>query len=421
MRVRTAAVKAAFRSMRHRNARLFFIGLFVSSIGQWIYITALSILLDRLTGQTTTIGVMMALQFTPMLLLGAYGGAIADQFNRLKLVKLTQLGMTLQAVAIAVVDLTGVVNVPIVYGLSIVLGLLLAFDNPARRGFVTELVPDEDVANAISLSTAVMTGSRIIGPAIAALLIGPLGTGWLFILNAVSFVVILVSLAFIRGDELFTTKLTKRGGTPVRDVVVWMRNSPVLWVPFVTFAVVAASGFNYGVILPRLAREVWGAEQWFGWVLTTLSIGSLFGSLMTASLHKVRLRWVFATGMLLVAGTIALSWSPSGWVALLTAVPVGMGSAAYVTSVNALTQQECPADMRARVLAMVAVAFLGSYPIGGPLTGLAGDHIGLAWALTAGAVIAGTALLSMAWWALGRQPGVGRMQALRGLRRTSGA
>ncbi|NNE12271.1 MAG: MFS transporter [Ilumatobacter sp.] len=406
---------ATFRSLRHRNARLFFVGLLLSNIGTWVQFTAVAILVDRLTGRTTALGVLTALQFLPMLLVGAYAGALADQRDRRTMAMITQGGLALQAVALAIFDLTGTINLGIIYALTLVLGIVSAFDNPARRGFVTELVPPADIANAISLNTATMTGSRIFGPAIAALLVGPLGTGWLFTINAVSFVAILGSLFLLDRAALFTGPKAKRGGTPVRDGLRYVRRAPNLYVPFLVFTVVATFGFNHNVVFPRMAREIWGAEFWFGWVLTTMSIGSLLGSLLTASRSFVTIRWMVANGAVLGLAAAALAFSGDVWLALALAVPLGLGGAGFVTSMNALTQQECPPEMRARILALTAVAFLGSYPIGGPITGLVGDYVSLEWSLAYGALITLTAVGAMVWWALGRRPSETRFDVLRTL------
>lgn len=404
-----------FRSLRHRNARLFFVGLLLSNVGTWVQFTAIAILVDRLTGRTTAIGILTALQFLPMLVLGAYGGAVADQRDRRRMVMWTQAGLAVQAVALAVLDLTGMINVGIIYVLTFLLGLINAFDNPARRGFVTELVPEEDIANAISLNTATMTGSRIFGPAIAAILVGPLGTGWLFSLNALSFVAILASLFFLDQSQLHRAPRVARGGTPVRDGLRFVRRAPNLFVPFVAFTVIATFGFNHNVVFPRMSREVWGAEYWFGWVLTTMSIGSLLGSLLTASRPVVTIRWMVANATVLGLAALALAWSGSVWLALILAVPLGLGAAGYVTAMNAITQQECPPDMRGRILALTAVAFLGSYPIGGPITGLIGDYVGLEWSLAYGGIVTLSAVLGITWWALGRRESETRFEVLRTL------
>ena len=404
-----------FRSLRYRNARLFFVGLLLSNIGTWVQFTAVAILVDRLTGRTTAIGVLTALQFLPMLLLGAYGGAVADQRDRRTMAMWTQGALAVQAVALAAFDLTGTINLGIIYVLTFALGVVNAFDNPARRGFVTELVPDDDIANAISLNTATMTGSRIFGPAVAALLIGPLGTGWLFSINAISFVAILGSLFLLDQSRLYRAPRAKRGGTPVRDGLRFIRHSPNLFVPFLAFTVIATFGFNHNVAFPRMSREIWGAEYWFGWVLTTMSIGSLLGSLLTASRSFVTIRWMVANAMVLGLAGFALAWSGDVRLALLLAVPMGLGGAGFVTSMNAITQQECPPDMRGRILALTAVAFLGSYPIGGPITGLVGDYVGLEWSLAYGGLVTLTAVVVVVWWALGRREAESRFEVLRTL------
>ena len=179
------ATKSAgmFRSLRNYNARLFFLGLLVSNVGSWLQFTATSLLLYRLTDNATSLGINSALQFLPTLVLGAWSGSLSDRFNRQRTTAITQSLMAAQALTLGVLDLSGVVSVPVVYALTFSLGIIGAIDNPARRGLVTELVDTQDMTNALSLNTAVMTGSRIFGPALAAALVGPLGTGWLFVAN----------------------------------------------------------------------------------------------------------------------------------------------------------------------------------------------------------------------------------------------
>ncbi|MFM7125796.1 MAG: MFS transporter, partial [Actinomycetota bacterium] len=164
-----------FRSLRTRNARYFFGGLLVSNVGSWLQSTAMAILVYRLTGRATDLGITVAMQFLPMLLLGAWAGAIADRRDKARMCLVTQSAMAAQAVVLTMLDFAGLVTVPIVYVLSLVLGVANAFDNPARRGLVVELVPPADISNAVSLNTAVMTGSRIFGPALAAALVAPVG------------------------------------------------------------------------------------------------------------------------------------------------------------------------------------------------------------------------------------------------------
>ncbi|MGA1076329.1 MAG: MFS transporter, partial [Ilumatobacteraceae bacterium] len=399
----------------NRNAQLFFAGLMISNIGTWVQFTAVAIVVDRLTGSTTAIGVLAALQFAPMLFLGAWAGGIADRVDKRRMATLTQAGLALQAVTLAVLDAAGRLDLGTVYVLTFVLGIVSALDNPARRGFVTELVPPSQIGSAVSLNTAVMTGSRIFGPAITALLVGRIGTTWLFAANAVSFLAILGSLVLIDRAALHPTPRAPRGGTPVRDALRYVRRTPLMWVTFVVFTVVSTFGFNYNVSLPRMASESWGSESWYGWVLTANSIGSLLGSLATAGRERVTLQWMAVNGVVLGVAGLGLAWAPTARSALLVAPLVGLGGAGFVASMNAITQQACPPDMRGRILALTAVAFLGSYPIGGPITGLIGDQVGLEWSLGYGAVLSLVAVAGLVWWALGSRPDETRFEVLRTL------
>jgi MFS family permease len=394
-----------FRSLRHRNARLFFVGMLVSNVGTWMQLIAMQLLVYRLTGEALALGVTVALQFLPMLLLGAWAGAVTDRHDKRRLALVTQSALAVQAIALGVLDLSGNATLGAVYAFSLLLGVINAMDNPARRGFVTELVPPEEITNAVSLNTAVMTGSRIFGPALAALLVGPLGTGWLFIVNGVSFAAILAALVAIDAGSLHPTPRAPRGGTPVRDALRYVRGEPRLLAAFVVFTVVSTFGFNYNVTLPKLADERWGSDEWFGWLLAVVSVGSLAGSLLTASLERATLRFMALNGVVLGVSAVALAWAPSIGVAMVLGVPLGLGGAGFVASMNAVTQSECPPDMRGRILALTAVAFLGSTPIGGPVTGWVADRFSVEWALAYGGLISLAAVLALIGWAVARPDG----------------
>jgi MFS family permease len=409
-------MSSTFRSVRkNRNAQLFFLGLLVSNIGTWVQFTTVAILVDRLTGKTTAIGILSALQFGPMLVLGAWAGAVADRFDRRRLTILTQSALAAQATVLAVLDITDTINIGWIYVLTFVLGVISAFDNPARRGFVTELVPEEQIANVVSLNTAVMTGSRIFGPAITALLVGTAGTAVLFSINAVSFVAILLTLAMIDRSKLYPPPRAPKGGTPVRDGLRYVRRTPIMLATFVVFAIVSTFGFNYTVSLPRVANEVWGNEQWYGWILTATSVGSMLGSLATASRYRVTIRWMAGMSFLLGIAGVGLALAEDPVPALLVSIPMGLGGAGFVTSMNAITQQECPPVMRGRILGLTAVAFLGSYPIGGPITGVIGDQVSLQWSLLYGPLVTLLATAGLVWWALGRREEPSRFAALRNI------
>jgi len=376
-----------FRSLQNRNARLFFGGLLVSNVGSWLQSTAMSILVYRLTGKATDLGITVAMQFLPMLIFGAWAGAVADRRDKRRMCLFTQSLMTAQALLLAVLDFAGLVTVPVVYLLALLLGLANAFDNPARRGLVVELVPPEDISNAMALNTAVMTGSRIFGPALAAALVGPLGTAWLFSINGFSFVAVLASLIMINRDTLFSSPKAARGGTPVRDALRFVSGNRQLLSLHIVLVVVSTFAFNYSVSLPKLSAVRWGDERWFGWVLSVLSIGSVAGSLYSASRKEASLKLFFGSVAVLGISGPMVAWAPSGWLAFVGAVPLGIGGAIFLSSFNGLVQQQSPSDMRGRLLALSAVAFLGSTPIGGPVTGLIADWAGPEWSLAYGSLL----------------------------------
>ena len=377
-----------FQSLRHRNARLFFVGLLVSTVGTWVQMTAMSLLVYQLTGNATDVGVTMFCQFLPMLVLGVYAGVVADRRDKRKMALLTQTLQAVQALLLGALYFLDWINLPVLYALSLALGIISAFDNPARRGFVTELVEPHEIPNAVSLNTAVMTGARVIGPALAAGLKGPIGVGWLFVINGVSFTGILWPLLAIDRTQLFRAPHAKRGGTPVRDALRFVSRDRRLLVVFVTFTVVGTFAFNYSVSLLKIADVRYGSETLFGILLASTGLGSMIGSLLTAARPRVTTRWFFGNGLLLGVSGLCLAWAPTAWAAVLLGIPVGMGGAAFIAGQNAISQQESPPDMRGRILALGAVAFLGSTPIGAPITGWVADHIDAEWSLAYGSVIA---------------------------------
>lgn len=376
-----------FRSLRLFNPRLYFTGLLLSSIGSWMQLTATAYLVYRLTGKASDLGYTVAFQFLPMLLLGTWAGAFADRYDRRTIMLWTQVLLAVQALTLGALDLAGWVSLPIVYVLSLFLGVVGAIDNPARRGLITELVPTDQVANAMSLNTAVMTGSRVFGAALAALLIGPLGTSWLFIINGVSFAAMIWGVVGLRRSEMIPAVKRPAGGSPVRDVLRFVRNNRRLATMFSVNVVVSTFAFNYQVVFPKLADVKWGAGAAFGYLLTVTGIGSIVGALVTARLGRVSLRWFAGNVLLLGVCNIAVAFAPNLAVALVLCLPLGAAGAAMIAAGSAISQQESPPDMRGRLLALTAVAFLGSTPIGGPITGLIADYVSLEWSMAYGGVI----------------------------------
>lgn len=392
-------MSATFRSLRYRNARLFFAGLAISNVGTWLQLTAMSLLVYDLTGEATSVGVSVAFQFAPTLLLGAWAGVIADQRDRRTMAIVTQSALGVQAIVLGTIVLAGAVSLPVVYGMSLVLGMVNAFDNPARRGLVTELVPTEDIPNATSLNTAVMTGSRIFGPALAAVLVSTIGTGWCFLANGFTFLAIIVSLVAIRPAEMFPTVRRPRGGKPIREALHFVAGRRDMAIIYTLLVVISTVAFNQATVFPKLADVRWGNEEAFGVILAIMSVGSLTGSLLTARLHRVTMRWFLTSIVVMALAGFGLAWAPTLPIALAWTIPFGLGGAGFIAAANALTQQECPPDMRSRLLALQAVAFLGSTPIGGPLTGWIADNVSAEWALGYSSVISlvCVAFAALAW------------------------
>jgi MFS family permease len=380
-------VSATFRSLKYRNARLFFAGLAVSNVGTWLQMTAMSLLVYRLTGEATSLGITLALQFLPMLVLGAWAGVVADGRDRRRMTIITQSLLAAQALTIGLLDLAGLASIPVVYVLALLLGVVNAFDNPARRGLVTELVPTADIPNATSLNTAVMTGSRIFGPAMAAGLVAAIGTAWCFILNGLTFFAIIFAVVAIRREEMFPTPHRPKGGKPIREALHFVAGRRDMLIIYALLVIISTVSFNQGVVLPKLADQKWGGDEVYGLVLAVMSIGSLTGSLLTARHVAVSMRWFFGAIVVMALAGFGLAWAPTLALAFVWAVPFGLGGAAFIAGANAITQQECPPDMRSRLLALQGVAFLGSTPIGSPITGLIADNVSAEWALGYSSVV----------------------------------
>ncbi len=390
-----------FRSLRHRNARLFFAGLWVSQVGSWMQTVATVLLVKRLAPpewEGLLLGVTIAAQFVPMLLLGAWFGAFADRRNRWRVTVVTQTAMAVQALVLATLTFAGLASIPLLISMAVVLGVINAADNPSRRGVVTELVEPAGIPNAMALNTATMTGSRAIGPALAALVIPTLGFAWCFLLNGLSFVAIVGALLAMDRRALHRTPTAPRGGTPVRDGLRFVRDDVVLRRVFIVMVIVSTFAFNNQVALPLLVEDRWHqSESWYGILLAVFSAGSFAGSLFVAGRGVITERLYYQLTFLLAVSGVAVAFAPNVWWALVLSIPMGVGGAGFLAVGNGLSQLRTPGQMRSRILALVAVAFLGSTPIGAPITGLVGDMAGPEWALAYGSLLTIAAAMWGSW------------------------
>ena len=382
------------RSFREPNVRIYFAGLVVSGAGMWAQATAVVLLVRALGGGGLELGIATACQFLPLLLLGLYAGALADRLDRRRLTIVIQALMAVEVTVLGLVDLADAETLPIVYLLTLISGTLMAFSNPARRTLLTELVPADQLANVVSLGTSVITGSRIAGPAIAALLATRFGTGWVFIATGVSYLAFLFAVVRIDTGRFYRLQPGPPSETPIRDGLRAVWGQPSVRVVLVLFGIVSTFAFNYLVGLPLLvADRFMEDEAVFGWILSAMSVGNVMGALLTARLTDVSLSWTFGSAAAIALFQGALALAPGTAAAFVFAVPLGMAAAVFVNASTVVIQQRTDPRMRSRVLALATVLFLGSRPLGGPITGIIGDTAGAVWANLYGAVITAVALV----------------------------
>jgi MFS family permease len=385
------------RSMASRNFRLFMIGQAVSQIGNWLTLTALSLLVFQLTDSGVKLGLFTAFQYGPVLALTAWAGVIVDRVDKHRLVIVVQIIAMAQSVGLAVVAF-GHPSLWSLYLLAFVGGCTTAFDNPTRRALVVEMVPERDIGNAASLNTAMMTGSRIVGPPIAGILIRTVGFGWCFTVDAISYFAVLVGLLMMHTGQLRRSTPATRAPGQVREGIRYARSVPDIWIPLVVMTVVGMLTFNFIVTIPLFVkRSLHGsAEGDYTYVLAVLSVGSLVGALRGARRVAVERRDIFVACAGFGVAMAAFASAPNLTFAFPLAFLVGYGSTAFMTRTNAVMQVAARPDMRGRVLALQALVFVGSTPMGGPLTGTVSELFGARSGLYLGAAGA----IGAAMWAL---------------------
>lgn len=386
--VRRAAA-GTFRSLRHRSFRLFFVGQLVSQVGNWLTLVAQALFVLSLTGSGTALGLLVGAQFLPVLVLGAWAGLVADRSDKRRLLLVVQAASMAQSLALAALAFHGSPPLWLLYLVAAVGGTTMAFDNPARRSLVVEMVPEGDVPNAVSLNSAMMTSSRVVGPALAGALIATVGFGWAFLVDGLSYVAVLASLWRIRTADLRRPPVTPRGRGQVRAGLRYVRSLPELWIPLAMLAVIGTLAFNLQVVVPLLVtRDLGGSTTLFTAVFSVISVGSVLGALAAARRAEVRVRLVAWSAVAFGIALAALAAVPSAALAFPAGLAVGAASISFLTSSTALVQLRAEPTMRGRVLALQAMLLLGSTPIGGPVVGWVAEHAGARWAILLGAVAA---------------------------------
>ncbi len=343
----------------------------------------------KLTNSGFAVGIAAALQFAPMLLAGAWGGAIADRLPKRRLLTITQLAMALPALALFGLTAAGAITLWMLYGLIFARGLVLAIDNPARQSFLVELVGPDRVLNAVSLNSALINSARIIGPAIAGVLITTVGVAPCFAVNAVSFLAMIVALRRMDRRQLITTPVSERAPGQVRSALRYVRATPELWIPLALTGVVGTFTFNFQILLPLLADFTFHGDAGVYATLTTaMGVGAIVGAIANGSRARVRPSLLVSAALAFGALMLALSSAPTELLAVVALVPVGAASVAFSASVNSALQLAVAPAMRGRVMALYSVVFLGSTPIGAPLMGWLANAAGPRAAFALGGLVA---------------------------------
>ncbi|CAN5327393.1 MFS transporter [soil metagenome] len=362
-----------FRSLRrHRNYRIFFYGQLVSLAGSWMQNVALAWLVLELSGSPLAIGVLAFCRFVPFTVFGLAAGVVADRVDTRRLVMATQGAALIVSVALAVVTLTGTATLTVVYVLAALGGITLAFDAPGRQSLTYQMVGPRSLPNAVALNAGLFNGSRVIGPAIAGVVIAVAGTGICFVLNAFSFLAVLVALSQLRAGEFHRVERdpSARVVEGMRRALAYVRREPQLRAVFTVVAIVSTVGFNFHVLVPLLAADTLHVgPEGFGLLSASFGLGALVGALVTATFREASWK-LFATGAT-GFGVLALALAP-----VEHAVPagillfaVGISFALFTANANALVQLGAPDHLRGRMIGLYLFAFVGLAPVGGLLTG----------------------------------------------------
>ena len=371
------ATRLTFRSMSVRNYRLYFAGQLISTTGTWMQSIAQAWLVLQITGSGVALGLTVALQFTPVLLVGAWGGLVADRVDKRRLLIGTQAAAGVLALLLGAVTVLGVVQLWMIFVLALGLGTVNALDNPARRAFVVEMVGTEHVSNAVSLSSAMFMAARVIGPAIAGLVIAGLGVSWCFFANGVSYSAAVLAFVAMRQNEFFAVEPVPKRKGQLREGLRYAWSTPALRLVLVLTAVIGTLAFNFQVVLPLLAKETFsGGAETLGVLYAFMSIGSVIGALVSAHEAQATRRFVLGAALAFGASLVVAAFAPTLGLELLVLVPVGAAGIAFTAMSNGVIQTECAPEMRGRVAALFTVAFLGSTPIGGPIIGWVSQQVG---------------------------------------------
>jgi MFS family permease len=379
--------RETFASLENPNYRRYFFGQAISLTGTWMQTIAQSFLVLHLTGSGFDVGLVVALQTVPILVLGPYGGVVADRVNKLRMMIALQSLMGVQALVLGVLTVTHVISLWQIGVLAVLLGLNNTFENPARQTFVFEMVGPHHLRNAVTLNTVLVNVARMVGPAAAGLIIAAGGYGICFLLNAASFVAVIASLLRMDTSTITRAPAAERAKGQLREGLLYVRGEVGLAIPLVMMAIVGCLAYEFQVTLPVMAtRAFHGGSSSYGFMTATMGLGAVVGGLYFAGRGRTGLRSLTFTAGVFAALIAAAAAAPSITVELVVLAAVGGASVSFLSKGNSTLQLAAAPQMRGRVMALWSVAFLGSTPIGGPVAGAVAQYAGPRWGLGLGAL-----------------------------------
>jgi MFS family permease len=375
--------RSTFSSLKVPNYRLYFAGQSLSMVGTWMQMTAQSWLVLVLTHSITDLGLVVALQTLPVLLLAPYGGVVADRVDKRKLMIVLQILMGVQALVLGLLTVSHAVSFTAVGALAVILGLNNAFENSARQAFVREMVGPGELRNAITLNSVTVNAARAVGPAVGGVLIAAVGVGACFLVNAGSFVAVVASLIFMNTAALSPSPPAPRARGQLREGLRYAARTPDIAIPVAMMALVGMLAYEFQVSVPVLAQQAFhGGSELYGFLTAAMGIGAVVGGLFTAARGRAGLRSMIIAGTCFGVAILACAAAPDIGVAYAAMLAAGWASVAFISTGNSTIQLAAEPSMRGRAIALWQVAFQGTTPIGGPLIGLviaaAGARAGLA-------------------------------------------
>jgi MFS family permease len=404
-------------SLRQRNYRLFFFGQLISMAGTWMQTVAQSFLVLDLTHSGTQLGLTTAARFLPVFLFGPAGGLFADRMDKQRVLYVTQALSGLLAAAFAILVVTHSARLWAIYLLAIALGFVNVFDNPARQTFIAEMVPAQDLPNAVTLNSVSMNMARVFGAALGGVIAASLGLALCFGLNALSFGAVLISLAAMRKPDLFPARRVERQRRQIRQGLSYVRATPELLIPLIMIAVIGTLAWEFQVTLPLMASQVFhGGAAAYGVMASVMGVGAVIGGLISAARPRPRARALCLAAIGWGIAILAAAAAPSLPLELAAMVFVGYGSITFNSYAKTTLQLAAEPAMRGRVMALWGLAWLGSTPIGGAIVGWVGQTAGARWSL----VIGGLPTLACGLLALPALSRIDRRRAARAARADGG-